>query len=257
MKKVKTKKTKKWFSVFKKIIKVRYKQPKFVYLGEEVSSNGGGCIISNHEGTDAPMAWELYSKKNVAFWGAYQMNSGLKKMYSYQTKVYYHEKKHWNLFAARAFCLLASPLTNIFYKGLNVISTYPDVRFVNTISESIRAISNGYNVVIFPEKSDKGYQPVMDGFHNGIVLFAHACLKKGIDLPIFPSYFSKDKNVYVIGEKIMFSELQTRFSNKEDIAKYLCDVCNELGKKLLENELDEEVNNQSKKEQSDSLKTAV
>ena len=44
-------------------------------------------------------------------------------MYKYQTRVYYHEKKHWNLHLARLFCLLASPLTNLFYKGLNLIST--------------------------------------------------------------------------------------------------------------------------------------
>ena len=94
-------------------MKCRYKQPKFVYLGEEIST--GGVILSNHEGTDAPMSLEIYCNKPLRMWGAHEMNSGLIKMYKYQTRVYYHEKKGWNLHLARLFCVIASPLTNLFY----------------------------------------------------------------------------------------------------------------------------------------------
>ena len=102
-----------WFNGLKKVMKIRYKKPKFIYLGQEISN--GSIILSNHEGTDAPMSFEIYGNKPIRFWGSHEMNSGLIKMYKYQSKVYYHEKKHWNLFAARMFCLIASPLTNLFY----------------------------------------------------------------------------------------------------------------------------------------------
>ena len=39
-------------------------------------------------------------------------------------------------FLARLFCLLASPLTFLFYKGLNLISTYKDSRLKITLEES-------------------------------------------------------------------------------------------------------------------------
>lgn len=217
-----------WFKCLKKMMKIRYKKPEFIYLGEEITH--GGVILSNHEGTDAPMSFEIYSKKPVRFWGTYQMNSGLKKMYSYQTKVYYHEKKGWNLFGARMFCLLASPLTNLFYKGLNLISTYPDGRFKNTIKESIDAIEKGENIVIFPEKSDNGYQAELEGFYGGFVLFAEVCKKKGIDLPIYASYFNKESKTYLIDKPIMYSTLSANGATREEIAKALCDRCNELGK---------------------------
>ena len=172
----KTKKDKKWFSFVKKIMKVRYKRPKFIYLGEEVQN--GAVIVCNHEGTDSPMAWEMYSGKPVSFWGAYQMNSGLRKMYPYHSEVYFHQKKGWNLFGARAFCLIASPLTNMFYKGLHVLSTYQDARFTKTIKESLQTLEEGRNIVIFPEKSDNGYQATLEGFHGGVALFLKACMKK-------------------------------------------------------------------------------
>ena len=127
-----------WFRGLKKFMKLFKKKPEFIFLGEEFSDKS--IVVSNHEGTSAPLALELYSNMRFRFWGAYEMNSGLIKLYKYQTRVYYHEKKHWNLHLARLFCLLASPLTNLFYKGLDLISTYKDARFKTTLKESIEAL---------------------------------------------------------------------------------------------------------------------
>lgn len=217
-----------WFRGLKKIMKIRYKKPKFIYLGEEISS--GAIVLSNHEGTDAPMSFEIYSNKPIRFWGAYEMNSGLKSMYKYQTEVYYHQKKHWNLFAAKMFCLIASPLTNLFYKGLNLISTYHDGRFRTTLKESLDAIENGENIVIFPEVSTNGYEAILEDFYAGFITFAEVCKKKGKDIPIFVSYFNKQKRIYLIDKPVMYSELSKSKESKYDIAKQLCDRCNELGK---------------------------
>ena len=237
-KETKIRKRKWWFRCLKKIMKIRYKKPKFVYLGEEITN--GAVILSNHEGTDAPMSFEIYSGKPVRFWGTYQMNSGLIKMYKYQSKVYFHEKKHWNLFGARMFCLIASPLTNMFYKGLDLISTYPDGRFKNTIKESLEAINNGENIVIFPEKSDNGYQATLDGFYGGFVFFAEICKKHNIDLPIFVSYFNKENKIYLVDKPILYSALTKNGETREEVAKKLCDRCNELGEMTYKMSTEEE-----------------
>ena len=170
-------------------MKIRYKRPTFIYLENEFLY--GSMILSNHEGTDAPMSLEIYCDTPTRMWGAHEMNSGLVKMYKYQTKVYYHEKKHWNLFLARLFCLIASPLTNLFYKGLNLISTYKDARFMKTIKESYSALNQGECIVIYPEDSAKGYLSELEGFYAGFVTCAEFCLKKGLDIPIYVTYFKK------------------------------------------------------------------
>ena len=222
------KKRKVWFKVLKTIMKIRYKRPAFVYLGEKFKN--GSIILSNHEGTDAPMSLEIWNRTPSRMWGTYQMNSGLVQMYKYQTKVYYHEKKHWNLHAARAFCLIASPLTNMFYSGLNLISTYQDTRLMKTLKESLDAIKKGENVVIYPEVSTKGYLAELEGFHAGFVLLAETCLKKGIDTPIYVTYFKKKEGVYVIDKPVFYSELAKKYKTKEEIAKALLNRCNQLGK---------------------------
>lgn len=217
-----------WFEALKKIMKVRYKKPTFIFLGERISS--GGLILSNHEGTDAPMSLEIYLNAPLRMWGAHEMNSGLKQMYKYQTRVYYHEKKHWNLHLARLFCLIASPLTNLFYKGLNLISTYKDQRFIKTLKESLSAIRAGENIVVFPENSAKGYLEELEEFYHGFIMLAETCEKAGIDLPIFVTYYRKKDKVYIVDAPIYYSSFKAENKSREEIATILLNRCNELGK---------------------------
>ncbi len=217
-----------WFRGLKTLMQCRYKEPKFIYLDGKPFENGS-LIISNHEGTDAPMSLEMFLDKPVRMWGAHEMNSGLIKTYKYQTRVYFHQKKHWNLHLARLFCLIASPLTNLFYKVLNLISTYKDVRFFGTIKESYKAIQNKENIVVYPEDSSKGYLATLEGFYAGFMVFAESCYKKGVDIPIVVSYFRKEQKVYVFDKPINYSDLINKYQTKEKAIEYLLNRCNELG----------------------------
>lgn len=217
-----------WFKAFKKLLVGRYKRPEFIYLGERIKT--GGIVVSNHEGTDAPLSLELYLDAPIRMWGASEMNSGLIPMYKYQTRVYYHEKKHWNLFLARLFCLLASPLTNLFYKGLNLISTYRDARFRRTLKESLAALQQGENIVVFPEDSAKGYLPELEGFFPGFVMLAEVCFRKGMDVPIYVTYFKKKELRYIIDAPVYYSELAKDGATRREIAQRLVNRCNMLGK---------------------------
>ena len=194
-------KRKLYFRVLKKIMKIRYKEPRFIYLGKPFEN--GALILSNHEGTDSPMSLEIYCDKPIRMWGAHEMNSGLVKMYKYQTRVYYHEKKHWNLHLARLFCLIASPLTNLFYKGLNLISTWKDGRFLTTLRESVAALQKGENLVLFPEVSDKGYLAELEGFHAGFVALCEVCKKKGMDVPVYVTYFRKSDLKNIVDKPVL------------------------------------------------------
>lgn len=219
-------KRKAWYRAIKTIMKVRYKNPTFIYHGEKPTK--GSIILSNHEGTDAPMSLEIYCDFPIRMWGTAEMNSGLIRLYKYQTKVYYHEKKHWPLFLARLFCIIASPLTNLFYKGLKLISTYKDGRLRTTLEESLSAIKEGENIVIFPENSEDGYLTQLKGFYAGFVLLAEKCLKSGIDAPIYVSYYDKNAKTYAFDSPILYSRLKSICASREEICDYLVKKCNAL-----------------------------
>lgn len=217
-----------WFKAVRSLTRGRYKEPKFIFLGEKFQN--GSIIISNHEGTDAPLSLELYRSEPMRMWGAHEMNSGLVPMYKYQSEVYFHQRKHWNIHAARAFCLIASPLTNMFYKGINLISTYRDGRFTKTLRESIAALKQGQNIVVFPEHAEKGYLPELEGFFLGFIFLAELCYKKGMDVPIVVTYFKKDKLQYIFDAPVLYSELAKNGATRQQIADRLLARCNELGR---------------------------
>jgi len=222
-------KRKLWYRGLKKLMHGRYKKPEFIYLGEKPSESA--IILSNHVGTDAPMSLEIYADFPIRMWGTHEMNSGLIKMYKYQSRVYYHEKKHWNIHLARLFCLLASPLTNLFYKGLNLISTYKDYRFKQTLEESLTTIKDTKeNIVIFPEKSDEGYLDELQGFHGGFVVLGDYLLKRGIDVDVYVSYFKLNERKYIFGHPIKFSKIKEMGLNRNEITEYLVNECNKLSK---------------------------
>lgn len=220
---------KRWFGVVKGFLKIFIRKPKYVFLGDAFDDEPS-IILSNHVGAKGPLTHELYFPKNFRFWGTYEMNSGLKEVYKYLTQVYYTQKKHWKPFWAKVFCIIAAPLANLFYKGLNLISTYPDYRFRRTLSESIKTIREGQNLIIFPEDSSNGYFDEISKFFAGFVTFAQAALKRGFDLKIYTSYFQKKEKTVVVDGSIRFSELASKFNSKQNIANSLCDRINELGK---------------------------
>lgn len=222
------KKRKLSFKFLKLVTRVRYKKPTFMFLGEEFKD--GSIILSNHEGTDVPMSLEIYCKSYLRFWGNNQMNEGLKKMYKYQSETYYPVKKGWNKTLSKLFCLLASPLTNIFYSGLNLISTYKDIRFTKTLKESIKALNANESIVIFPEDSSNGYLPEVEYFYKGFIKLAEYALKKDINAPIYVMYYKKKERIFVIDKPIYYKDLLKTGLSEDEIAFKFLSRCNELGK---------------------------
>ncbi len=216
------------FGILKAIMRWFVKPSEFVYLGGELPA--GTVIVSNHVGTAAPLALELYSGLPFRFWGAWQMNSGLINLYKYQSRVFYHEKKRWNIHLARLFCLIASPLTCMFYSGLNLISTYTDIQFRTTISQSMIALERGHSLVIFPEDSTNGYLDELEGFHGGFLMMGEICLRHDIDFPISVAYYKKSERRYIFDKPVMVSELLRDGKSRDEVAAELCERCNHLGR---------------------------
>jgi NAD kinase len=75
-----------------------------------------------------------------------------------------------------------------------------------------------------------GYLAELEGFHEGFALLADVCKRKGIDLPIYVSYFRKSDRTYIFDAPVTYSALQEKYKSRSEIAKALCSRCNELGK---------------------------
>lgn len=230
MKEKKKHNRKAWFRCLCKFLGLFIRKPRYVFFGEKITRPS--IILSNHVGKSAPLTYECHFKEPFRFWGAHEMNDGLGSVYKYMSEVFYHQKKHWPLFWARLFCIIAAPLVNIFYKGLRLISTYNDARAKTTINESINSLNNNESIIIFPENSDNGYFDELKELRPGFVLFAKTCLKRGIDVPIYVFYFHKKKRMVIMDKPILASELLADGVDKAEIAKKMCDKMNALYHKV-------------------------
>ena len=223
------------YDFFKKILRLIKKKPQIIYLGEKVQKSS--IILSNHVGASGPLAWELYPQFSFRFWGTYEMNGSLITVYKYLSKIYFHQKKHWPLWLSRIFCLIAAPVMKGFYRGLEVISTYKDMRLKSTVAKSMEILDKGHNIIIFPEDSSIGYFDKMTKFFTGYLFLAKLYYKKGNDTPIFVSYYCKEKRKIVIDCPIKYSELMEKYFglSSEEIAQKMLQRCNQLGEDIKSN----------------------
>ena len=107
--------------------------------------------------------------------------------------------------------------------------------------ESIAALNEGDNIIIYPEDSKNGYLPELEGFHQGFVALAELCEKKGMNTPIYVTYFRKSDLTYIIDRPVYYKDLAANGATRADIAKKLLDRCNELGKMQFTDEAEKAV----------------
>ncbi|MCI5745824.1 MAG: hypothetical protein MR270_06055 [Erysipelotrichaceae bacterium] len=218
----------KFFEFVKKIFRIFSKKPKFIYLGEKLTDKA--IYLSNHVGATVPFKMELYFPLEFRFWGTYEMNGSLKEVYRYLSKIYFHQKKHIPLWICYIISIVAAPFMKCFYKGIRLISTYPDGRMVITMKQSLEVALNSDNsFVIFPEDSSKGYFDFLKGFHPGFFAFAKRCYEKHqIDFPIYLMYYQRLNNTFIVDKPIMFSTLNQINSNMKEVANLYLKRINEI-----------------------------
>ena len=203
-------------------------KPKIKFLGEEFP-NEPILFLTNHVGKKAPVKIELYYPRDFRMWGTYEMTEGLKAVHKYLRTTYYHNKHHLPKWFACVVATIAAPFANMFYKGMRLIPTYPDYRFLSTTKMTIKAYEQGKDIVIFPEDSSTGYKDKLEYFFSGFVSFLETMYRRGKDIPVFVSYYAKKKNTFFINNKLMYSEIKAKFgSDFNAIAEGLRDIMNSL-----------------------------
>ena len=87
-----------------------------------------------------------------------------------------------------------------------------------------------FDIVIFPEDSTNGYLDQLEGFHGGFVSLCDALKRKGIDVPVYCTFFKKKEGVYVVDCPVLYSEISRGTHSREEVAKKLLDRTNELSR---------------------------
>ncbi|MCH5157246.1 MAG: hypothetical protein J1G02_05160 [Clostridiales bacterium] len=210
-----------------RFLKLFFKKPQIVSLSGALPNKA--IYVANHAAMFGPVMYNLYLPATVAPWGAYPMTENYKSRYNYLRNVYFIQKRHKSKFAATILASFEAALSIYFYRGLRVIPSYNDNRFIKTIRQSIEMIKNNIGVLIFPEDSDKGYHEVLTEFHAGFVELAKYYWHKFRDnLPIYPVYYHAKKRKIVIGNPSKITDYLDKGMSRQEIAADFCRQVNNL-----------------------------
>ena len=220
------------FKLSKFINWVMNRKPKYKFLGEEFPKDQPILFLANHVGKKVPVKIELYWERDFRMWGTHEMTEGFKQVHKYLRTTYYHEKHHLPKWFACVVASIAAPFANMFYKGMRLIPTYPDYRFLTTTKLTMSAYKEGKDIVIYPEDSSTGYKDKLEYFFSGFASFLETMYRRGTDIHVYVSYFIRKKNTFVVADKMMYSEIKAKYGSDFDtIAKGLRDLMNSLAGK--------------------------
>lgn len=215
------------WTVVKGILKIFVRKPKIISLSGKLPQKA--IYLSNHSAMSGPLSCSLYMPTDTVLWGAYPMLGNYKMRYRYLRDVYFLQKRHKSKFSATVLAGFEAFFSIFFYRGMRVLPSYNDTRFITTIRKSIQALEQNLSIVIFPEDSNSGYHEKLTSFFAGFVELARYYFKKfKEELPIYPVYFHKKKNLMVIGNPSKLSDYESKGMSRSDIAANFCKQVNNL-----------------------------
>ncbi|MCQ2087031.1 MAG: hypothetical protein MJZ37_03040 [Bacilli bacterium] len=225
---------KRWFRILLGFLRIFFRRRKYVFLGEEPKET---CIIfSNHVGASAPVFHELYAPIKMRFWGTHEMTGTFKENYRYLSRIYLPLKKGFRPFISKILAGIITPFVRIFYRGMKLIPTYTDYRFLYTIDETLKTLNEGESIIIYPEDSHDGYHKHLNKYFGGGFLAASRyCENFNCDIKLYNCYYVKKTRTFVIDKGVPFSQLREEFGRDyKGMAQKFCDRANELGEQFSE-----------------------
>lgn len=186
-----------------------FKKPDITYE-EPLPENEPVMILTNHAGADGPAYSHLYLPCPKKIW---LINYVIEKKTS--AKFIFHDffcgrnKKHksnWKFLSKLTSFLLRPLLLRVPH-----IEVYHDSRMLDTFRESVDALAEGNNIVVFPE-CPTPYSPYVNDIYGGFAEIGKLYYDlTGKVLKFFPAYICKDLKKISVGNPVVFNpELPAR-----------------------------------------------
>lgn len=133
--------------------------PRPALEGLENLPEGPCVLVGNHAQMHGPVISELYLPFDRAIWCTGEMMH-LKEVPAYAFKDFWSAKPAGVRWLYRILSYLIAPLSVCVFNNAHCIGVYRDARVMTTFRETLKALSEGTRMVIFPECAEK---------HNHIV----------------------------------------------------------------------------------------
>ncbi len=198
-------KAKKWKPLYRFIRWcVRLFYPKIEVVGVENLPQEPCIVVGNHSQMHGPIVGELYFPGNRAIWCAGEMLH-LKEVPAYAFRDFWSQKPKWTHWFYKALSYVIAPFSVCIFNNAATIGVYRDTRILTTFKNTVSALCDGKNVVIFPEKDEK-YNHIVYEFQDRFVDVAQLYYKKtGKCLSFVPLYIAPKRKAMYLGQPVAYA----------------------------------------------------
>lgn len=219
------------FVVIRFLIKLFY--PKIEVVGLENLPDEPAVVVANHCQMNGPISCELYFPGDRAIWCAGQMMK-TKEVPAYAFQDFWSGKSKYTHWFYRLLSFLIAPVASCIFNNAHTIAVYRDSRIISTFKNTVKALSGGANVVIFPECYDE-YNHIVHRFQENFIDIAKLYYKRtGKELQFCPMYIAPRLKKMYIGQPIRFDHQADMEAERHRISTCLMDAITKIAVELPE-----------------------
>lgn len=206
------------YRVIRWFVKLFY--PKIRVEGTENLPGQPCLVVANHSQMNGPIACELYFPGKRYIWCAGQMMQ-MKEVPEYAFTDFWSEKPRYIRWFYKILSYVIAPVSVCVFRNAHTIGVYRDARIISTFKNTVRRLSEGANVVIFPEHNVP-YNHILCNFQDRFIDIAKLYYKKtGQELQFVPMYIAPCLKTMYIGKPIKFCSEQPVEQERARICEYL------------------------------------
>ena len=188
-------------------------------------------VVGNHSQIHGPVACELYFPGKHQTWCVGEMMH-LKEVPDYAFQDFWSEKPRGIRWFFRLLSFLIAPLSVCVFNNANCIGVYRDGRVLSTFRESVAKLSEGNNIIIFPERHIPG-NGILWQFQEGFVDLARLWYKKtGQELDFVPLYVAPRLKTLYLGTPVRWNAAAPREEERRRIVRALTDEITRMARSL-------------------------
>lgn len=208
------------FHFIKALVRLFY--PKIEVVGIENLPDTPSLVVGNHTQMNGPIACELYFPGPHYTWCAGQMMH-LKEVPAYAYQDFWSGKPKATRWFYKLLSYIIAPLSVCVFNNANTIGVYRDARGLSTFKNTVKRLSEGANIVIFPEGGED-YNHIVTQFQDKFVDAARLYYKKtGQAVPFVPLYIAPALKKMYIGKPTYFRPDAPIEEERRRLCSYLMD----------------------------------
>ncbi len=206
------------FRMIRGIVRLVY--PKIETVGTDVIPDEAVVFVGNHCQMNGPIVGELYMPRKSCTWCAGQMMT-LREVPAYAYRDFWSKKPRAVRWLYRLASYLIAPLCGLIFNNAATLPVYRDNRIMTTFRTTVRALSEGTSVVIFPEH-EAAHNRIVYDFQDRFIDLGRLYHKRtGKSLAFVPMYLAPRLRKLFFGAPVVFDPDAPIAAERERIKREL------------------------------------